>query len=240
MTNIGTRLARLEVRRAFTATARGFDTARDAVPEIWSMRLSLLGAILAVPAIASLLIPALAAHSPAHIFSFAAYGAGTLSMFLASAAFHSRAGHKRGFLKGLDYCAIAFLLAGSFTPYCTIALRTTLGYWVLAFIWTAALIAIRLRISRPDLSKWTFISLYLSVGWFGALVAHPVLNAIGTQGAGLTVLAGTIYTVGTLVFNRNEAEVEPAGFGQHEIWHLFIIGGAVIQFLVLRLYMMPA
>jgi len=229
----------LQLREAVTSAPQQFDRAAEEIPEVWSMKLSLLGALLTVPALATLLIPALQVGSSAHVIGFLAYGLGTLCMFLASAAFHSRAGYERTFLKNLDYCAIALMIAGSFTPYCVIVLRTPFGYGVLSLIWLISLCAMSLRISRPKMSKWYFVFLFLTVGWLGGFLAYPVFKGLGVQGTALTLLAGAIYTVGTLVFNRNEDEVEPVGFGAHEVWHLFILAGAAIQYLVLRLYMVP-
>lgn len=209
------------------------------IPEIWSGRLSVLGAVLSVPAIAFLLIPALRAGSPAHIFSCIAYGIGLLSMFISSAAFHFAATRERSFLKNLDYSAIALMIAGNFTPYCVIALRTTFAYWVLALVWTVALAAITLRLARPTLPKWTFISAYLAMGWLGLLIGYPLLKALGLWGTGLTILGGVIYSGGTIIFNQYDGAVEPPGFGDHGIWHIAILAGAGIHYLVLLLYMPP-
>lgn len=210
------------------------------IPEIWSGRLSALGAVLSIPAIASLLIPALRAGSPAHIIGFTLYGIGLLSMFISSAAFHFAATRERSFLKNVDYSAIALMIAGHFTPFCVIALRTTFGYWILAIIWACALAAITLRLTRPKLPKWAFITIYLTMGWLGMLIGYPILKALGFWGAALTVLGGVIYSVGTIVYNQYDGDVEPPGFGDHEIWHLCILMGAGIHYMVLLLYMLPA
>lgn len=208
-------------------------------PEVWSTRLSLLGAVLAIPAVAVLLVPSIAAKSPAHIFSFTVYGIGLLSMFLASAIYHSQAGRERTFSKCLDYGAIGLMIAGNFTPYCAIILRTPFAHAVLALVWMMALTALVIRIGRPAMSKWVFVAVFLAMGWLGALLALPLWRALGPAGAGLTVAGGVIYTLGTLFFNRYEGDVEPPGFGPHDIWHIFILAAAATHYLVLLLYMRP-
>ena len=45
---------------------------------------------------------------------------------------------------------------------------------------------------------------------------------------------------GTLIFNRYDGDVEPVGFGAHDIWHIFILIAAAVHFLVIWLYMMPS
>lgn len=208
-------------------------------PEIWSVRLSLLGAALAVPGLAFLLGPSIAARSPAHIASFALYGVGLLSMFLASAVYHSQAGRERTFSKCVDYGAIGLMIAGNFTPYCAVVLRTAAAHQVLALLWALALAALTIRFTRSELSKWVFIAIFLAMGWLGALLALPLWRALGDGGAGLTLLGGLIYTAGTVFFNRFDGDVELPGFSAHDVWHVFILAAAGTHYLVLLLYMTP-
>lgn len=209
------------------------------VPEIWSMRLSLLGAALAVPALAALLGPAIAAKSAVHVASFTAYGVGLLSMFLASALYHARAGQDRRFSKCLDYGAIGLMIAGNFTPYCTLVLRTPGAYSVLELVWALALGALVLRVTRTEMSKWVFVTVFLAMGWLGLLIAPALWRALGPGGSLLTAVGGVIYTAGTLFFNGYQGDVEPPGFGPHDVWHLFILAAAGTHWLVLFLYMLP-
>lgn len=209
------------------------------VPEIWSMRLSLLGAVLAVPGLAFLLGPSISARSAVHIVSFSLYGVGLLTMFLASAAFHAQAGRERVFSKCLDYGAIGLMIAGSFTPYCAVTLATPLARGVLDVVWALALGALILRVAHTRLSKWVFVSIFLVMGWLGLLLAPALWRALGPGGIFLTALGGAIYTAGTLFFNRYEGDVEPPGFGSHDIWHIFILAAAATHWLALYLYMLP-
>jgi hemolysin III len=234
------RLALAEALRARPVPLQPLPVPADAErPEVWSAALSLLGALLAVPAAAALLVPALRAGSVVHGLSFAVYSFGLIAMFLASALFHSRAGEERSWLKNLDYCAIALMVAGTITPFCAIALGGFLGAAALAGVWLAALAAIALRVSRPDLPKWAFISFFLVMGWLGGLALLPGFGALGWGGIGLVVLGGVVYSAGTVIFNRNEDKVEPPGFGPHEVWHLFIIAGAASHYLAILLYLTP-
>lgn len=209
-------------------------------PELWSTRLSFLGAALSVPGLAFLLVPSFAAASPVHIASFGAYGVGLLSMFLASGIFHSQAGRERTFTRCLDYGAIGLMIAGSFTPYCTIVLGTPFAHAILTLVWLMALSTLVLRVTRTNLSKWIFVSIFLAMGWLGLLLAPALWRGLGPGGTGLTVLGGAIYTFGTLFFNRFEGDVEAPGFGRHDIWHIFIILAAGTHYLALLLYMLPA
>lgn len=218
----------------------GAEPAAVAVPEIWSMRLSLLGAALGVPALWLLLAPSVAARSWAHVWSFVGYGTGLLSMFLASALFHSHAGKERKFSKCLDYGAIGLMVAGNFTPYCTLVLRTPFAYHLVELVWALALGALVLRVTNTELTKWAFVAIFMAMGCMGFLIAPGLWRTLGHTGVWLTVLGGAIYTAGTLFFNRFEGDVEPPGFGPHDVWHVFILAAAGTHWLVLYLYMLPA
>lgn len=209
------------------------------IPEIWSVRLSLLGAALAVPALWLLLAPSLAARSAAHVASFAGYGAGLLSMFFSSALYHAGAGSERKLAKCLDYGAIGLMIAGNFTPYCTLVLRTPDAYTILELVWALALGALALRVARPEMSKWVFVSIFLVMGWLGLAIGPALWRTLGPGGVFLTVLGGLIYTTGTIFFNRYEGDVELPGFGHHDVWHVFILAAAGTHWLVLYLYMLP-
>lgn len=221
-----------------TASPRVTESAGE-IPEIWSVRLSLLGAALAVPGLWLLLGPSLAAGSAAHVASFAAYGVGLLSMFLSSALYHAGAGSERTLAKCLDYGAIGLMIAGNFTPYCTLVLRTPGAYSILEVVWALALGALALRIARPAMSKWVFVSIFLLMGWLGLTIGPALWRTLGSGGVFLTALGGAIYTAGTLFFNRYEGDVELPGFGPHDVWHVFIIAAAGTHWLVLYLYMLP-
>jgi hemolysin III len=215
------------------------DSAAAEAPEVWSTRLSLLGAILAVPALWLLLAPSIAARSMVHVASFAGYGAGLLCMFLASALYHSHAGRERKFSKCLDYGAIGVMVAGNFTPYCTLVLRTPGSYHLVEMVWALALGALILRVTRTDLTKWAFVAIFMVMGCMGFLIAPALWRTLGPAGVLLTALGGAIYTAGTMFFNRFEGDVEPPGFGHHDVWHLFILAAAGTHWLVLYLYMLP-
>lgn len=218
--------------------AVAFPEISEDVPEVWSTRLSALGALLSLPALAYVLVPSIAAGSWPHILSFSAYGVGVLSMFTTSAYFHSQAGRERTFSKCLDYGAIGVMIAGSFTPYCALAAGPS-SYGVLALEWALALCALVLRVARPRLSKWVFVSIFIAMGWLGLLIAPELWRALGPGGSALILLGGLIYTAGTLFFNRFQGDVEPPGFGSHDIWHLFIILAAASHYLVFPLYLLP-
>src|SRR4051794_28754471 len=72
----------------------------------------------------------------ARLLSLAVYGASTILLFGASAAYHLGAWHgaRRAALRSLDRASIFILIAGTFTPFCVTLLSGTERALVLALI----------------------------------------------------------------------------------------------------------
>lgn len=207
-------------------------------PEAWSMRLSVLGAVLSVPGIIALLIGS--GTRLWHLVSFSIYGIGLLSMFIASAMYHGAIGTRwELMLRKGDYCAIGIMIAGCYTPFCLIGLHTPLGLTVLGVAWALAGAASLLMAFKPDASKWTFVWLYLAMGWLALLLFFPMIKVIGWDGVGITLFGGALYTVGTLVFNRDDSSYAPIGFYAHDAWHIFILAAAATHYYVMYAYLLP-
>ena len=65
--------------------------------------------------------------------SMAIYGSSIILLFLASTLYHSISTERtKRLLKTLDHCAIYLLIAGSYTPFLLVSLRTPLavGLWL--------------------------------------------------------------------------------------------------------------
>ena len=70
-----------------------------------------------------------------------------------------------------------------------------------------------------------------------------VLQAYAAQGCSPALawlLAGGIfYTVGALVYITKKLDFIPGVFGFHEVWHSFVILGALAHYLCVLLYIAP-
>ncbi|MDQ6770323.1 MAG: hemolysin III family protein, partial [Gemmatimonadota bacterium] len=80
----------------------------------------LLGAVLSVVGLIVLLVIAMENHSVRQIVAFSIFGASLVSMYCASAFYHSLMLSERGVenLRRIDHMMIYILIAGSYTPIC--------------------------------------------------------------------------------------------------------------------------
>ena len=47
---------------------------------------------------------------------------------------------------------------------------------------------------------------------------------------------GVLYTIGAVVYARKKPDPVPHVFGYHEVFHVFVIAAAAVQFLAVALY----
>lgn len=203
--------------------------------EIYNTLISSLGAMLSLVGCAFLVYRAGGDGNLRTTLSFSIYGLGLINMFVASALHHGINGSPQTnhLLRQLDYFAIFIMIAGTFTPFCLILLRNSLGWTVLGLVWTLAVIGIFLKGFYPHVPRWLMLSLYLGMGWLGLLIARPVYQSIHGQGLFALFLGGFFFTGGGLIYGLEKPNPCPGKFGFHEIWHCFVLAGAASHFYIM-------
>jgi len=168
------------------------------------------------------------------ITSLSIYGGSMILLCLASTLYHAipfeRA--KRA-LKTFDHCAIYLLIAGTYTPFLLISLRTPLAITLMAVIWGLAFIGIMLKIVFVYRFKRLSLATYLTMGWLSLIAIYQLALSLSTGGLVLLAVGGIIYSLG-VVFYVNERLPY-----NHAIWHLFVLGGTVCHFLAIYYYVQP-
>ena len=162
---------------------------------------------------------------------FLIYGASGIFLFSASFFYHSRKQLENGcsLWRKLDHTAIFVLIAGTYTPICYLYLEGNMKWGIL--------IAQRALVVGGTLFKFLFINaprvigtlIYLVMGW---IVLIPIVTLVDTMPrVGLVLLGagGLLYTIGAVIYALKRPNPWPGFFGFHEIFHLFISGGAILH-----------
>jgi hemolysin III len=213
------------------------DEVFNSVSHLSAFFVSVLGSVLLISASS-------AQHAPWKIVSFSIYGASLCFLFAASTVHHAVTTTPKWelFFQMLDYLAIFPLIAGTFTPLCLVFLHSSVVGWsFFSVVWVLAIgsmcVVARLFEKTP---KWMTMTAYVSLGWFGGLLClflYPTyLNA---GGIALMILGGVIYTVGGVIYTTEKPNPIPGRFGFHELWHLFVIGGAATHWCLMYFYVLP-
>ena len=90
---------------------------------------------------------------------------------------------------------ISVLIAGSYTPICVIPLKDTVGYPLLALVWTVAIIGMLIKAFWITCPKWFSSIIYISMGWLCVLAMVPLVQALPAAAFVWLVAGGVIYTV---------------------------------------------
>ena len=194
-----------------------------------------LGMVFGIIGLVLLLVQAVSNGADAlSITSLSIYGASMILLYLASTLYHAipfeRA--KRA-LKTFDHCAIYLLIAGTYTPFLLITLRTPLAITLMTVIWAIALIGIVLKIAFVYRFKRLSLATYLTMGWLSLIAIYPLAMTLATGGLVLLAAGGIVYSIGVVFYVNKRIPYN------HAIWHLFVLGGTVLHFLAIYFYVKP-
>lgn len=192
------------------------------------------GVILSIGGLAWMLYLSIDAADPWRIVASCIYGASLISLFLTSMLYHAwPPSPRKHYFKLLDHCAIYLLIAGTYTPFLLVAMRTDTGWWLFGAIWALATAGILTKLwLRHRHPRWSLIS-YLLMGWLVVIAGPQVADAIGPNGIAWLVAGGVSYTVGAAFYMAKGLPFN------HVIWHLFVLGGGVCHFLAVVWYVLP-
>jgi len=178
---------------------------------------------------------------PWKIVALGIYGLSLVALFASSALHHALDGSPRlnAVLRTLDYDSVFLLIAGSLTPLVLVLFRNVYGWAVLGGVWVIAIAGIVLRSVWRQIPKYVTNTLYIALGWMTVLL----LGAASNLPVGALVLmaaGGAVYSIGFVIFVIEKPNPWPGVFGFHELWHLLVIIGALLHYLLIYLYVLPA
>lgn len=198
-----------------------------------------VGAVLFTPVL--LTRAAACGASTAALASLSAFAVSMILLYGASAAYHSfhlsPVGEKR--LQRLDHMMIFVLIAGSYTPICAVALGGDGGRRLLLLIWALALAGMAAKYFCVGCPKWISSVMYIAMGWLCVLALPALRAALGARGFFWLFAGGVCYTVGGVIYAlkpRRLARLIP-GFGNHEIFHVFVLLGSAAHSAVMLAYL---
>ena len=194
-----------------------------------------IGVILSIVGLSWMLYVSINVADPWRIVASSIYGATLITLFLASTLYHSMfASRHREVFKLLDHCAIYLLIAGTYTPFLLVAMRSSIGWWIFGTIWALATAGIVTKLWFRHRFPKIALASYLAMGWLIVVAAPQVAEAIGPHGMGWLIAGGLSYSVGAVFY-----VVDRIPFN-HAIWHLFVLVGGICHFFGVALHVLPA
>lgn len=174
--------------------------------------------------------------------SLSIYGASLILLFAASAAYHMVKAKPQiiAILRKLDHAAIYLLIAGTYTPFSTIMFT---GFWkwgLLAIIWSLAVIGIVVKMFVMNAPRWLTAGVYVMMGWLSLAAIGEMLRVLPVGALVWLIVGGVVYTLGAVVYITKTLDFFPGKFGFHEVWHIFVILGALAHFIGIAVYVAPS
>ena len=163
------------------------------------------------------------------------YGVSMITLYTMSSVYHGlKPGMAKKVFQVIDHCTIYLLIAGTYTPILLIAFRPVypaIGWGLFVMEWTLAILATTLN--AIDLKKYSVLSMvfYIGLGWAILPFIPQTIELLGMAGFGFLLAGGISYTIGAVLF----------GIGSrvrwmHSVFHIFVLIGALLQFLAVLLY----
>lgn len=169
--------------------------------------------------VAGIVLIVLADGAAAKIAS-AVFMAASLLLFGISAVYHrfNWSPPVKALFRRLDHSNIFLLIAGTYTPLAVCALPFPQSAILLSIIWGGATLGILFRIFWLRAPRWSYVVLYVLLGWAAMLYIVDLVNANVAMMV-LVIVGGVSYTIGAMFYAFKRPNPVPGVFGFHELFH---------------------
>lgn len=163
------------------------------------------------------------------------FGLSLIIMYTMSTLYHAFPFEKvKAIFRVFDHTSIPLLIAGSYTPFCLIALQgNTKGKIVISVVWICAIIAILLNIIDLEKYEKYTLCIYVVMGWAILFAIKDIVAALPRNGFYLRLAGGISYTVGIIFYKMTSVKY------MHSVWHLFVSLGSLLHFFCVLIYVLP-
>jgi hemolysin III len=170
------------------------------------------------------------------------YGVGLNALFIASAVYHRwPAGSRwKPVLRRIDHCVIFVFIAASYTPIAVLVLEPPSSTIVLVSVWAGALLGVVFSVAWIDAPRLAVALAYIGVGWVIVIALPEVFGETGVAPAILFLAGGLLYSAGAVVYARKRPDPWPRIFGFHELFHALVIAAALLHFVAMAGWVIPA
>ena len=160
------------------------------------------------------------------LFSF-----GLFSVYSSSSIYHFVINPRlKKRLQILDHISIYYLILGSYAPVCLITLYEYSGINIFIVVMTLSIIGTLKKLFFTGRFKIISLLLYLAMGWLIVVEINLLFELLDSEAELLLIIGGLSYTIGIVFYTLDKIKYF------HSIWHLFVLTGSVLHYLMVLLY----
>ena len=160
------------------------------------------------------------------LFSF-----GLFSVYSSSSVYHFVINPRlKKRLQILDHISIYYLILGSYAPVCLITLYEYSGINIFIVVLTLSIIGTLKKLFFTGRFKIISLLLYLTMGWLIVVEINLLFELLDSEAELLLIIGGLSYTIGIIFYTLDKIKYF------HSIWHLFVLTGSVLHYLMVILY----
>ena len=160
------------------------------------------------------------------LFSF-----GLFSVYSSSSVYHFVINPRlKKRLQILDHISIYYLILGSYAPVCLITLYEYSGINIFIVVLTLSIIGTLKKLFFTGRFKIISLLLYLTMGWLIVVEINLLFELLDSEAELLLIIGGLSYTIGIIFYTLDKIRYF------HSIWHLFVLTGSVLHYLLIVLY----
>ena len=160
------------------------------------------------------------------LFSF-----GLFSVYSSSSVYHFVINPRlKKRLQILDHISIYYLILGSYAPVCLITLYEYSGINIFIVVLTLSIIGTLKKLFFTGRFKIISLLLYLAMGWLIVVEINLLFELLDSEAELLLIIGGLSYTIGIIFYTLDKIKYF------HSIWHLFVLTGSVLHYLMIVLY----
>ena len=175
------------------------------------------------------------------VVTMTVYGVSAILLYGASSLYHwiRTVPRKELILRRLDHIAIYLLIAGSYTPVFFYGLEGAWKWAMLVTVWVLAVAGMALKVWFIHAPRFITSAFYVMLGWIALVPFLQLINNLPVGAVVLMMAGGAAYTLGAVIYATKWFDFLPNRFGFHEVFHLFVVAGTVIHFVMMVLYIVP-
>jgi len=139
-------------------------------------------------------------------------------------------------MRRLDHIMIFVLIAGSYTPICTLVLEGDLARTTLMIVWGAVVFGALYKLLWLNGPKWVMAVLCVLVGWVAVVTIGELYARLGLPFIIWLGVGGLFYTIGAVIYALKRPDPAPEVFGYHEIFHALVVAAAACHYIGFKIY----